>query len=155
MPHDPSRERYAVFVNDELAERAPVFKSRELARQWLAQRSPGEGYTGAAVRNVREEAARLRVRVRELTARADALDATITPVSPKAESRQRNRLRREATKLSTRIVKLNAIRYPGKAIIRPSAGNELESRRGPYSRYGTASYVAVLPGGLPGLGKKR
>ena len=69
MPHDPSRERYAVFVNDELAERAPVFKSRELARQWLAQRSPGEGYTGAAVRNVREEAARLRVRVRELTAR--------------------------------------------------------------------------------------
>jgi hypothetical protein len=53
------------------------------------------------------------------------------------------------------IAKLNAIRYPGKALTRPSDKKPVESTRGPYSKYGSLSYVIVVSGGLPGLGKKR
>jgi hypothetical protein len=155
MPNGKTMERHAIFIEGVLADRSPVFESSALAAAWLARQPPGDGYQTAAVGNVRLEASRLRRTLVDVLSRAEQLDAALTVDSPKALKRRRNRLRREASMLSDRIAQLNAIRHPVKSQILASAMGNMKGKRRPYSTYGLSSYVTVVSGGIPSLGKKR
>lgn len=140
-------ERYVIFVNEKFAERSPVFVSFGLATAWLNCRKPNEGYRGATVKNVRQEANRLRRLLRDVNAQFALLDGAIG--TPNSLKRRRNRLRREAQTLSAQISALNAIRHPANAEL----GNTVRggaSTLGPYSKYGTSSYVTIVSGGFQG-----
>ncbi|WP_257829835.1 hypothetical protein [Burkholderia glumae] len=126
---------YGVFRNGGWVTEAPVFTERQTAEIWLAMRKPPDGYKGATVKDLRNEAHELRKKAAKVLVDAE---------------RESRKLLAAAEKLEAVPVPLPGTNFSDVQLTKP------ETTRGAYSSFGRGKDAAVVvPGGLPGLGKRR